>query len=108
MATHERTMLLNGTMDKEEIKIKLVLFKQEPKQWVQAYYDRMEKLFVRGKLEDVGQRRRFLFQLCLEIRKLCVMRDHANMEEMFIATLEMECILIELVKLLLAIKGRTR
>ncbi len=56
-------------MDKEKIKIKLVLFKQEPKQWVQAYYDRMEKLFVRVKLEDVGQRRRFLFQLCLKIRK---------------------------------------
>jgi hypothetical protein len=65
-------MLLNGTMDKEEIRIKLDSFKQEPKQWVQAYYDRMEKLFVRGKLEDVGQRRRFLFRLHLEIRKLFV------------------------------------
>jgi hypothetical protein len=68
----------------------------------------MEKLFIKGKLEDVGQRKRFLFRLYLEIRKLCVMRDYANMEEMFIATLEMECVLIELVKLLLAIKGRTR
>jgi hypothetical protein len=54
-------MLLNGTMDKEKISIKLDSFKQEPKQWVQAYYDRMEKLFVRGKLEDVGQRRRLVF-----------------------------------------------
>jgi hypothetical protein len=68
----------------------------------------MEKLFIKGKLEDVGQRKRFLFRLYLEIRKLCVMRDHANMEEMFIATLEMECVLIELVKLLLTIKGKTR
>jgi hypothetical protein len=62
----------------------------------------MEKLFIRGKLENVGQRKRFLFQLHLEIRKLCVMRDYANMEKMFIATLEMERVLRELVKVLLS------
>jgi hypothetical protein len=97
---HEGTML-NGTMDKEEIITKLDSFKQKPKQWVQAYYNRMEKLFIRGKLEDVGQRKRFLFQFYLEIRKLCVMRDYANMEKMFIATLEVEWVLIKLVKILL-------
>ncbi len=48
-------------MDKEEIITKLDSFKQKSKQWVQAYYNKMEKLFVRGKLEDVGQRKRFLF-----------------------------------------------
>ncbi len=94
-------MLLNRKMDKEEIKTKLDSFKQEPKQWVQVYYDRMEKLFVRGKLEDVGQKKRFMFRLCLEIKKLCVMKDYANMEKMFIATLEVEWVLIELLKLLL-------
>jgi hypothetical protein len=55
LGDHEGTMLLNGTMDKEKICIKLDSFKQEPK------HDTMEKLFVRGKLEDVGQRRRLVF-----------------------------------------------
>jgi hypothetical protein len=56
------TMLLKyGTIDKEEVKAKLDLIKQEPKQWVQTYYDQMEKLFARGKLEDAKQRGRDIF-----------------------------------------------
>jgi hypothetical protein len=36
----------------------------------------MEKLFIKGKLEDAEQRRRFLSRLHLEIKKFCVMRDY--------------------------------
>jgi hypothetical protein len=58
------TMLLKyDTIDKDEVKTKLDLIKQKPKHNIQTYYDRMEKLFTRGKLEDVEQRRRFLSYL---------------------------------------------
>jgi hypothetical protein len=86
LANHEKSHVVkiwNSGLE-EEIQVKLDSIKQEPKQWVLTYYDRMEKLFTRGKLEDVKQNRRFLFQLCLEIKKLCVMKDYANMEGMFI------------------------
>jgi hypothetical protein len=56
----------------------------------------MEKLFARGKLEDAKQCRRFLSRLRLEIKKLCVMQDHANMEALLSATLEVEKMLVEL------------
>jgi cell fate (sporulation/competence/biofilm development) regulator YmcA (YheA/YmcA/DUF963 family) len=56
----------------------------------------MEKLFVRGKLEDVEHRRRFLFRLQPEIKKLCVMKDYANMEALLNVALEMEQVLAEL------------
>lgn len=62
--------------------------KQEPKQQVQAYHDKMEKLFTRGKMEDAEQRQQFLSRLHPKIRKLCVMWDYANMDELFVATLE--------------------
>ncbi len=85
LANHEKSHIVkiwnNGL--EEEIQVELDSIKQEPKQWVLTYYDRMEKLFTRGKLENVKHKKRFLFQLCLEIKKLCVMRDYANMEGMF-------------------------
>jgi hypothetical protein len=56
----------------------------------------MEKLFARGKLKDVEQIRRFLSRLQLEIKKLCVMRDYANMEALLNVALEMEWVLAEL------------
>lgn len=52
-------MLKYGTIDKEDIRAKLDFIKKEPKQKVQAYYDQMENLFTRGKLEEVEQKRRF-------------------------------------------------
>ncbi len=75
--TMEVAMLLKyGTIDKEEVKAKLDLIKQEPKQKVHAYYDKLEKLFARGKLEDGEQRKKFLSQLISDIRKMCVMRHY--------------------------------
>jgi hypothetical protein len=50
----------------------------------------MEKLFIRGKLEDVKQRRIFLSHLRPKIRKLCVMKEYANMEVLLNVALEVE------------------
>ncbi len=55
--TMKVTMLLKyGIVDKEEVQAKLDQIKQEPKQRVQAYHDKMEIFFTRGKMEDVEQR----------------------------------------------------
>jgi hypothetical protein len=56
----------------------------------------MEKLFARGKLEDAKQRRRFLSHSRLEIKTLCVIQDHANMEALLSVPLEVEQMLAEL------------
>jgi len=72
--TMKTTMLLKyETEDKEEIKVKLDLIKQEPKQQVYGYYDKIGNLFTRSKLKDVEHKRRFPFQFYFEIMKLCVM-----------------------------------
>jgi hypothetical protein len=56
----------------------------------------MEKLFARGKLEDAKQHGRFLSHLKPKIKKLCVMQDHAHMEALFNAALEVEWMLAKL------------
>jgi hypothetical protein len=58
----------------------------------------MEKLFTIGKLGDVEQRKRFLSYLWFAIKKLCVMKDYANMDVLFDAALEVERVLVELGK----------
>ncbi len=65
-----QTMLLKyGTMDKEDIKAKLDVIKQEPKQQVQGYHDIMEKLFTKGKLEDAKHRKRFFLSSISRLEK---------------------------------------
>jgi hypothetical protein len=69
-----QTMLLKyGIVDKKDIKAKLDVIKQEPKQQVKGYYNIMEKLFTRGKFEDVKHRKKVFSWLYFKIRKLCVM-----------------------------------
>jgi hypothetical protein len=62
---------------------------------VQAYYDKMENLFLRSKLEDAEQKRRFFFQLCLIFFLNCVMWDYVNMDVKFVATLTVEWVVVE-------------
>ncbi len=71
-------------------------FKKKPKWQVQAYYNKTDKLFTRGKLQDAKQRKRHIFWLHPKIKKLCVMWDYANMDFMFVGTLKVDQILIEL------------
>jgi len=71
-----RTLIVQkyGDVDADEIKMKLDAIKQEPKERVQKYFEHFNKLFQRGKIQDVEQRRRFLARLKPEIQKLCVVR----------------------------------
>ncbi len=55
----------------------------------------MEKLFARGKLEDV-KHRWFLLCLCHDIKKLSIMRDYVNMEALLVVALEVKQVLVEL------------
>jgi hypothetical protein len=70
--------------------------KQEPKERVQRYFERLDKLFRKGQIHDVEQRRRFLARLRPEIQKLCVVRMFADIEELVGAVTEVERVLGEL------------
>jgi hypothetical protein len=93
-----RTLILQkyGKVDTDDIRMKLDVIKQEPKERVQRYFERLDKLFQRGKIPDAKQRRRFLGKLRPEIRKICVVRTYANIEEMVDAATELERVLGEL------------
>ncbi len=54
---------------------------------------------MKGKLEDVEQRRRFLSRLHPKNRKFCVMRDYANMDELLVIALEVEIIFAKIERL---------
>jgi hypothetical protein len=41
-----------GNVDADDIWIKLNAIKQEPKERVQKYYERMDELFQRGQIQD--------------------------------------------------------
>jgi hypothetical protein len=49
-----------GNVDVDDIKMRLDVIKQEPKERVQKYFERLDKLFQRGRIPDAEQRRRFL------------------------------------------------
>jgi len=56
---------------------------------VEKYFERLDKLFQRGRIRDVKRKRR-------ELRRLCVVRTYTNIEEMVIATTEIEKVLGDL------------
>jgi len=85
-----------GNVDTDDIRVKLDAIKQEPKERVLKYFERLDKLFQRGRIPDVKQRRRFLGRLRPEIRKLCVVRTFADIEELVGAAIELERVLGEL------------
>ncbi len=85
-----------GNIDADDIRMKMDVIKQEPKERVQKYFERLDRLFQRGRISDVEQRRRFLARLRPEIRKLCVVRVFADIEELVAAAIEVERVLGEL------------
>jgi predicted aspartyl protease len=85
-----------GNIDADDIRMKLDAIKQEPTERVQKYYERLDKLFQRGRIQDAEQRRQFLARLRPEIRKLCVVRTFADIEELVGAAIEVERVLGEL------------
>jgi len=56
----------------------------------------LDRLFQRGRIPDTEQRRRFLARLRPKIRKLCVVRIFANIEELVAAATKLERVLGEL------------
>ncbi len=85
-----------GNVDADDIRMKLDAIKQEPKETVQEYFEQLDKLFQKGRIRDVEQKRRFMAKLRLEIRKLCVVRTFVDIEELIGAATEVERVLGEL------------
>jgi hypothetical protein len=77
-------------VDDDDIRMKLDAMKQEPKKRVQKYFERLDKLFWKGRILDVEQKRRFLARLRPEIQKLCVVRTFADIEELIRLATEVE------------------
>jgi hypothetical protein len=85
-----------GGIDADDIRMKMDAIKQEPKERVQKYFERLDKLFRKGQIQDAEQRRRFLARLRPKIWKLCVVRTFADIEELVGAATEVERVLGEL------------
>jgi hypothetical protein len=96
--TELRTLILQkyGNVDDDDIRVKLDAIKQEPRERVQRYFERLDRFFRKGKISDAEQKRRFLAKLRPEIRKLRVVRNFADMEELLGAANEVERVLGEL------------
>ncbi len=64
-----RTLIVQkyGDVDADDIKMKLDAIKQEPKERVQKYFERLDKLFQKGRIQDAEQKRRFLAKFRPEI-----------------------------------------
>lgn len=61
--------------------MKMDAIKQEPQQHIQTYYDRLEQLFVKGKILNAKKkRRRLMVHLKLEIQFSCVLCIHIRHE----------------------------
>jgi hypothetical protein len=82
-----------GVYDGKKLKVKMDVIKQEPVQRVQNYYDRLEHLFVKGRILNVKRRRWSLAHLRLKIRKLCVVRTYVDMDELLASTIEFNKVL---------------
>ncbi len=93
-----RTLMVQkyGNIDADDIRMKMDAIKQEPRERVQKYFERLDKLFRKGQIQDAEQRRRFLARLRPKIRKLCVVRVFANIEELVGAATKVERVLSEL------------
>jgi hypothetical protein len=85
-----------GVVDLDELRVKMDPVKQEPMQQVQLYFDKLDKLFRRGKIKDDEQKRHFLAHLRPKIRKLCMVRTYANVEEILATAKDVERVLGEL------------
>jgi hypothetical protein len=96
--TELRTLMVQKyeNINADDIRMRMDTIKQEPKKMVQKYFERLDKLFQKGKIQDVEQRRRFLAKLRLEIQKLCVVRTFTDIEKLVGTATEVERVLGEL------------
>jgi hypothetical protein len=54
-------------MDADDIRMKLDAFTQQPQDKVLKYFERLDKLFQRGRIQDAEQRQMLMARLQLEI-----------------------------------------
>jgi hypothetical protein len=66
------------------------------KKGFKSYYERLDKLFQRGQIQDAEQHHRFMARLRPKIRKFCLVRTYTNIEEVIVVDVEIERILGEL------------
>ncbi len=85
-----------GNVDADDIRMRFDAIKQEPKERVQKYFERLDKLFQKGRIPDAKQKRQFLGRLRPEIQKLCVVRTFVDIKELVGAATELERVLGEL------------
>jgi hypothetical protein len=85
-----------GSIDVDDIRMKMDVIKQETRERVQTYFGRLDKMFRKGQIPDAEQKRIFLARLRPEIRKLCMVRVFADIEELVAAAIEVERVLGEL------------
>ncbi len=57
------------------------------------YYERLDKFFQQGQIQDAEQHCKFMARLRPKIRKLCVVRTYTDIEEMVVVVVEIEHIL---------------
>ncbi len=95
-----RTLIVQkyGNVDTDDIRMKLDAIEQEPKERVQKYFERLDRLFQKGRIPYAEQRRRFLARLRPEIQKLCVVRTFTDIEKLVGAATELERVLGEIGK----------
>jgi len=60
-----RTLIVHkyGDVDADDIRMKFDAIKQKPKERAQNYFERFNKLFQRGRIQDNKQKRRFMARL---------------------------------------------
>lgn len=85
-----------GDVDLYKLRKKMDEVKQEPQKRVQFYFDWLDKLFRKGKIKDGEQKQRFLAHLQPKVKKLCMVKNYANVEKMFVITKDVKKILIKL------------
>jgi len=54
-----------GNINVDDIQLKLDAMKQKPKEKVHKYYERLDKFFQWGQIQDAEQRHKFLAKLRL-------------------------------------------
>ncbi len=87
---------LFGDVDLYELKMKMDEVKQESPKRVQLYFDWLDKPFKKGKIKDGEQKQRFLAHLRPKIKKLCMVKNYANVGEMFVVAKDVKKLLDEL------------
>jgi hypothetical protein len=77
-----------GIYDEDELRLKMDVVHQEPRQMVQLYYDKLKRLFVIGHILDGERQRRFLARLRPKLKKLLMVRTYQDMDELLVVVIK--------------------